>query len=75
MAGNDEVSATSDAKATAMGLRAKTPQAKRALDEAQARRIAADETHNDAPREVNGREGPDPVRFGDWENKGIASDF
>ncbi len=27
------------------------------------------------PKELGGREGPDPVRFGDWENKGIASDF
>jgi hypothetical protein len=24
---------------------------------------------------VNGRAGPEPVRYGDWENKGIASDF
>ena len=76
MAGNDEVSATSDpGLSDRMSLRVKTPQAKRALDEAQARRIAAGASHNDAPREVNGREGPDPVRYGDWENKGIASDF
>jgi len=27
------------------------------------------------PKEVGGRDGPDPVRYGDWENKGIASDF
>ena len=27
------------------------------------------------PREIGGREGPDPVRYGDWENNGIASDF
>lgn len=26
-------------------------------------------------KELGGREGPDPVRYGDWENKGIASDF
>ena len=76
MAGNDEVSATSDPLPPGQtSLRAKTPQAKRALDEAQARRIAAAAAHNDAPREVNGREGPDPIRYGDWENKGIASDF
>ncbi len=27
------------------------------------------------PKELGGRAGPDPVRYGDWENKGIASDF
>ncbi len=27
------------------------------------------------PKEIGGRDGPDPVRYGDWENKGIASDF
>ena len=26
-------------------------------------------------KELGGRNGPDPVRYGDWENKGIASDF
>jgi len=25
--------------------------------------------------ELGGREGPEPVRFGDWERKGIAVDF
>ena len=28
-----------------------------------------------AAKEVNGRDGPEPVRYGDWEVKGIASDF
>ena len=27
------------------------------------------------PKEVGGRKGPDPTRYGDWENKGIAHDF
>jgi hypothetical protein len=27
------------------------------------------------PVELNGRGGPDPARYGDWEVKGIASDF
>lgn len=26
-------------------------------------------------REVGGRDGPDPVRYGDWEKGGIAVDF
>jgi hypothetical protein len=25
--------------------------------------------------EVGGPEGPEPTRYGDWERKGIASDF
>lgn len=27
------------------------------------------------PKEIGGREGPEPTRYGDWEVKGIASDF
>jgi hypothetical protein len=27
------------------------------------------------PKEFNGRRGPEPVRYGDWEVKGIARDF
>lgn len=53
-----------------------TPEAQRALAEAQARRdereLAAAAT---APVEINGRGGLDPVRYGDWESKGITSDF
>ena len=49
------------------------PAARRALEEARARRKL--ETAARAPRELGGREGPEPTRYGDWENKGIASDF
>ncbi|VAX07798.1 hypothetical protein MNBD_ALPHA03-1620 [hydrothermal vent metagenome] len=28
-----------------------------------------------APKEIGGRKGPEPTRYGDWENKGITSDF
>lgn len=56
-----------------------SPAAKRALAEAEARRQAAktveEEAARNAPKEINGREGPDPVRYGDWELKGIISDF
>lgn len=52
--------------------RALSPAARRALAEAEARRA---EPKPKRPREVNGREGPDPVRYGDWEVKGLASDF
>ncbi|WP_375229692.1 DUF1674 domain-containing protein [Roseobacter sp. S98] len=49
------------------------PAAKRALAEAEARRKAAEAL--DLPPELGGRDGPEPVRFGDWEKKGIAVDF
>ena len=50
-----------------------TPAAKRALAEAEARRAAVQQAS--LPPEVNGRDGPEPTRFGDWERKGITSDF
>ena len=48
------------------------PAARRALEEAEARRA---EHTPEPPPEVNGRGGLDPARYGDWEVKGIASDF
>ena len=48
------------------------PAAQRALAEAKARREKASPA---APKEVNGPSGPEPTRYGDWERKGIASDF
>ena len=51
-----------------------TPEAARALAEAEARRNAA-ESCQAAAKEIGGRDGPDPVRFGDWERGGLASDF
>jgi len=51
-----------------------TPAAQRALAEAEARRRAAAEAPQPPP-EVQGRSGLDPTRYGDWEVKGIASDF
>ena len=52
-----------------------TPAAERALAEAAARRAARDKPPESAPAEVDGRGSLDPVRYGDWEVKGIASDF
>ena len=52
-----------------------TPEAKRALAEADARRTARDAAALPRPGEVGGRAGPDPVRYGDWEQGGIAWDF
>jgi hypothetical protein len=50
------------------------PAAQRALAEAEARRAAKVDTAKPA-KELQGPEGPEPTRFGDWERKGIASDF
>jgi len=50
--------------------------AQRALAEAEERRIkAAQDKTREAPKELQGPKGPEPTRFGDWETKGIASDF
>lgn len=51
-----------------------TPEAQRALAEADERRKHQNETKA-AKVEIGGRAGPDPVRYGDWEAGGIASDF
>lgn len=52
-----------------------TGAAKRALVEADARRAALDAASAAMPKEINGRGGLDPARFGDWEVKGVAIDF
>lgn len=49
------------------------PAAQRALAEAEERRKAAQKA--ELPPELGGRDGPEPVRYGDWEKKGIAIDF
>ncbi len=49
-----------------------SPAARRALAEAEERRRLAAESR---PKEIGGRNGPEPVRYGDWEVKGIAADF
>ncbi len=49
--------------------------ARRALAEAAERRARAAEEAQRLPPEVNGPAGPEPTRYGDWERKGIASDF
>lgn len=49
--------------------------AARALAEAEERRRLAAEHAETRAKEVGGRDGPDPARYGDWEKRGIASDF
>lgn len=45
----------------------------RALAEAEERRRLAGTV--EMPVELGGRKGPEPVRYGDWEKKGLAIDF
>lgn len=63
-------------------LKTLTPEAKRALSEAQERRAAAarraeqeERQAKDQKTEVGGPDGLEPTRYGDWERKGLASDF
>lgn len=56
------------------GERKLSPEAQRALAEAEARRRSAPRDPP-LPQEFNGPAGPEPIRYGDWERKGIASDF
>jgi len=66
----DETDRKEDASARAL-----SPAAKRALAEAEARREAYEAQAAKAPKELGGRGGHDPARYGDWEVKGIATDF
>ena len=49
--------------------------AERALAEAAARRAAAERHAAGPAKEVGGPSGPEPTRYGDWEKKGLTSDF
>ena len=48
--------------------------AERARTEAQARR-AAEAAPGAREKEIGGPGGPEPTRYGDWERKGLISDF
>ena len=50
-------------------------QAEQALEEAKKRREDKKNIDKNRPKEFKGRGGLEPTRFGDWEVKGIASDF
>ena len=50
-----------------------TPAARCALEEAAARKAAAEAL--ELAGEQGGPKGPEPTRFGDWERKGVAVDF
>lgn len=76
MTSNDESGAAGPPDAAGEGPRKALPApARRALAEAEARRAQYVGREAAMPREIGGRGGPEPVRYGDWEVKGIASDF
>ena len=67
--------ARASAAAGARGTGDMPPVARRALEEAMMRRGRIEESVADRPKEVNGAEGPEPTRYGDWERNGLISDF
>ena len=66
---------TRNSEDTASARKPLTPAAQRALAEAEARRQAYLAEEAGRPKEIGGRGGKEPVRYGDWEVKGLASDF
>jgi len=72
---NEAKSADAAGDAQKAGKRPLTPAAKRALAEAEERRRLYREQEAALPKEVGGRGGHDPNRYGDWEVKGLTSDF
>jgi hypothetical protein len=55
--------------------KALSPAAKRALAEAEARRAEVNRKTAERAKESGGPKGLEPTRYGDWERKGLASDF
>lgn len=72
---DDDRAGTADEVRPHGASRQLSPAARRALAEAEARRVEMNRKASLKPAEVNGRGGLDPARYGDWEVKGIASDF
>ena len=71
----DDVTQPAPETATEAPPKQLSPAAQRALAEAAERRAQAEAQDKARPREINGRGGLDPVRYGDWEIKGLTSDF
>lgn len=75
--GNDQGSSAARETEASGHHRPLSGAARRALAEAEERRRARDAHDASAgrPKELNGRNGPEPVRYGDWEKNGLISDF
>jgi hypothetical protein len=72
---NDETSKIDADLGRDVEPKALTPAARRALAEAEARRVKYLEKEAAVPKEIGGRGGKEPGRYGDWEVKGLTSDF
>jgi hypothetical protein len=70
-----EPTASKNAGDAALEKRPLSPAAERALAEAAARRAERDGHPANQPKEIAGRDGPEPTRYGDWEINGLTSDF
>jgi hypothetical protein len=64
-----------EVEASVGGARQLSGAARRALEEAAQRREEYRRREAALPRELGGRGGKEPVRYGDWEVKGLTSDF
>lgn len=64
-----------DAEKDAAPEKVLSPAAQRALAEAEERRVQAEKEAAEKPFEDGGPAGLEPTRYGDWERKGIVSDF
>ena len=73
--GEETAHMTNDPAKPATERRPLTAAAQRALAEAEERRRQAAANAKPTEKEYQGPKGPEPTRYGDWENKGIASDF
>jgi hypothetical protein len=71
----DETSKPAATHGNDVPQKALTPAARRALAEAEARREKYREREAARPKEIGGRGGKEPGRYGDWEVKGLTSDF
>jgi hypothetical protein len=44
-------------------------------DEDKQKEVPEQDTETEQPKEIGGRDGPDPTRYGDWEKAGRCIDF
>lgn len=72
---SDGKSAKAPARPDDSAGRKLSPAGSRALAEAEERRKAYLAQEAARPKEIGGRGGNDPHRYGDWEVKGLTSDF
>ena len=75
MATDDEAGPARPAENKPVEKKPLTPAAERALAEAAKRRAERDQNAAPAAKEYGGPSGPEPTRYGDWEKKGLTSDF